>query len=125
MTDSADGGEGRVVSLRISFVGLKSIGWVALAHNNFRPLLVLHGDHLVQKVVFRKARKYSEIEYIDVSTTDTDNLDIAYVDSPFTFCCKLESAQELVEVLKIFAGKGVRLRDGARRRLSAPAGGSR
>src|SRR5688572_9828154 len=84
MTDPA-GGEGRTVPLRISFVGLKSLGWVALAHNNFRPLLVLHEAHLVQKVVFRKARRYSEIEYVDVSTTDTDNLDIAYADSPFTF----------------------------------------
>jgi hypothetical protein len=117
--------EGRAVPLRISFVGLKSLGWVALAHNNFAPLLVLHEDHLVQKVIFRKTRKYSEIEYVEVSTTDTDNLDIAYAGSAFTFCCKLKSPQDLVEELKLFAAKGVRLADEAKRRLGAAAGGAK
>jgi hypothetical protein len=112
-------GEGRAVPLRISFVGLKSLGWISLAHNNFAPLLVLHEDHLVQKVIFRKARRYSEIERVEVSTTDTDNLDIAYLDSAFSFCCKLKAPRDLVEVLKCFAAKGVRLGGCAQRLLRA------
>ena len=109
--------EGIAVPLRISFIGLKSLGWVSLAHNNLAPLLVLFDDHLVQRVIFRKARRYSGIEYVDVTRTDTDNLEIAYAGSPFTFACKLEARQDLGEVLRFFAGKGVRLGEGARRRL--------
>ena len=118
MTDPA-GGEGRTVPLRISFVGLKSLGWVALAHNNLAPLLVLYRDHLEQRVVFKKARRYSEIERVDVTKTDTDNLEIAYVGSALTFACKLKSQQDLAGVLEFLASKGVSLGDGAKRRLSA------
>jgi len=119
VTDPAGGGEGRTVPLRISFVGLKSLGWVALAHNNLAPLLVLYDDHLEQRVVLRKTRRYSEIERVDVTTTDTDNLEIAYAASPLTFACKLKSRQDLPGVLEFFASKGVNLGDGAKRRLSA------
>jgi hypothetical protein len=118
MATRSEAGEGRSVPLRISFVGLKSLGWVALAHNNFRPLLVLHGDHLEQRVVFRKARRYPEIERVDVTTTDSDNLEIAYAGSAFTFACKLKSQQDLAGVLEFFASKGVSLGEGAKRRLS-------
>ena len=113
-----DAGKGVTISLRISFVGLKSARWVSLAHNNFSPVLVLFEDHLVQKVVFRKARKYSEIEYVDVSVTDSENLDIAYADSWFTFSCKLRTKPDLAEALNFLARKGVRLGDGAKRLLS-------
>jgi len=106
------------IPLRISFVGLKSARWVSLAHNNFSPALVLFEDHLVQKVVFRKARKYSEIEYVDVSVTDSENLDVAYADSWFTFSCKLKARQDLVKALNFFGRKGVKLGDGAKRLLS-------
>ena len=116
MTDPA-GDEGRTVPLRISFVGLKSLGWIALAHNNLAPLLVLYQDHLEQRVVFKKARRYAEIERVDVTRTDTDNLEIAYAGSAFTFACKLKSQQDLAGVLEFLASKGVRLGDGAKRRL--------
>ena len=109
---------GLSIPLKVSFIGLKSVRAVAVAHNNFAPVLVLFEDHLVQRVIFRKTRKYSEIEYVDVSSTDTDNLDIAYTDSWFTFSCKLEANQDLVKALKLFARKGVRLGDGAKRLLS-------
>ncbi len=115
--------QGMAIPLRISFIGLKSVRWFALAHNNFSPLLVLFQDHLVQRVVFRKSRNYSEIEYVDVSATDTENLDIAYTDSRFTFSCKLKTRQELVAVLKFFGGKGVKLGEGAKRLLSETSPG--
>jgi hypothetical protein len=62
---------------------------------------------------------YSEIERVDVTTTDTDNLEISYAGSAFTFACKLRSQQDLAGVLEFFASKGVSLGDGAKRRLSA------
>lgn len=111
--------EGLTVPLRISFVGLKSLGWVSLAHNNFRPLLVLFEDHLVQKVVFRKTRRYAEIEYVDVTRTDIENLEIAYAASPFTFACKLGAKADLAGVVKFFAAKGVKLGAGAQQLLGA------
>lgn len=117
MATRSEAGEGRSVPLRISFVGLKSLGWVALAHNNLSPLLVLHEDHLEQRVVFRKARRYREIERVDVTTTDSDNLEIGYAGSAFTFACKLKSQHDLAGVLEFFASKGVSLGDGAKRRL--------
>lgn len=110
--------EGLALPLRISFIGLKSLRWVSLAHNNFSPSLVLFQDHLVQKVVFAKPRKYSEIEYVDVSVTDTENLDIAYANSWFTFSCKLKAREDLVKALNILGRKGVQLGDGAKRLLA-------
>ena len=106
------------IPLRISFVGLKSARVVALAHNNLAPLLILFEDHLVQRVIFRKERKYSEVEYVDVTRTDTDNLEIAYRDSSFTFSCKVRAEQDLVRALILLARKGVTLGDKARGLLS-------
>ncbi len=110
--------QGMAIPLRISFIGVKSVRWFALAHNNLSPLLVLFEDHLVQRVVFKKSRKYSEIAYVDVSVTDTENLDIAYTDSRFTFSCKLKAKQDLIAVLKFLGQKGVRLTESAKRLLS-------
>lgn len=101
--------DGTKIPLRISFIGLKAAPAIALAHNNFWPLLVLFENHLVQRAVFRKAKKYSQIEYVDVSVTDTENLDIAYADSWFTFSCKLHSKKDLIKVLEFFDRKGVKL----------------
>jgi hypothetical protein len=111
---------GLVVPLRVSFVGLKAMPKIAVAHNNLAPMLVLFEDHLVQRVIFKKSRKYLDIEYVDVSSTDTPNLDIAYTGSPWTFSCKLEEKRDFVKVLKFFERKGVRLGDEARRMLGAP-----
>ena len=110
--------DGVAIPLRVSFTGIKSSRWIALAHNNFAPLLVLFEDHLVQRVVFRKERKYSDIEYVDITRTDTDNLEIAYTGSQLTFSCKLKTEGALVKALDFFARKGVRLGDGAKRLLT-------
>lgn len=110
--------EGISIPLRISFIGLKSVPWIALGHNSLAPLLVLFEDHLVQRVIFKKTRKYSEIEYVDVSVTDTKNFEIAYTDSPFTFSCKLKARQDLIAALKLFGRKSVRLGEKAQRLLS-------
>ena len=83
-------------------------------------LLVLFEDHLVQRVVFRKVRRYSDIDYVDVSATDTENLDIAYRDSRLTFSAKLADLRDFESVLRFFDGKGVRLGDRARRMLGTP-----
>lgn len=111
---------GLAISLKVSFIGLKTMPAIALAHNNLAPLLVLFEDHLVQRVIFKKPRKYSEIEYVEVSRTDSDNLDIAYADSRFTFSCKLAEKRDLTKVLQFLDRKGVRLGERARRLLSSP-----
>jgi hypothetical protein len=111
--------QGTEVPLRISFIGVKGVKWLSLGHNNLRPLLALFEDHLEQRVIFRKTRKYPEIEYVDVTRTDTDNLEIAYAGSGLTFACKLRNVQELPGVLRFFAGKGVKLGAGAQQRLKA------
>ena len=111
---------GLVIPLRVSFIGLKSVPKIALAHNNLAPMLVLFEDHLVQRVIFKKPRKYSDIESVDVSSTDTPNLDIAYTDSRWTFSCKLEDKRDFIKVLHFFERKGVRLGAEARRMLSSP-----
>ncbi|MGH8119422.1 MAG: hypothetical protein ACRESK_02280, partial [Gammaproteobacteria bacterium] len=66
-------GAGTVIPLKVSFTGLKSVRWLALGHNNLAPVLELYADHLVQKVIFRKTRKYSEINSVNVSLTDVLN----------------------------------------------------
>lgn len=121
MPTASPGATGLSVPLRVSFIGLKALKWVALAHNNLAPRLVLFDDHLVQRVVFSRSRKYSGIEQVEVSTTDTDNIEIAYAGTPSTFSCKLKSAQDLAGVLRFFAGKGVPLGERARRRVAAMA----
>src|SRR5687768_16774314 len=68
--------DGVKIPLRVSFIGLRRVPILALGHNNAAPLLVLFEDHLVQRVIFKHERKYSEIESVDVSRTDTDNLEI-------------------------------------------------
>ena len=109
---------GMSIPLRISFIGLKSVRWFAFAHNSLAPLLVLFEDHLVQRAIFKKPRKYSEIEYVEVSVTDTENLDIAYTDTWLTFSCKVKAKQDLIAALKILGRKGVRLGEKAQRLLS-------
>jgi hypothetical protein len=111
---------GLAIPLKVSFIGLKSMPTIALAHNNLAPMLVLFDDHLVQRVIFRKPRKYSEIEYVEVSLTDTDNLDIAYADSLFTFSCKLVEKRDLTKVLQFLERKGIRLGERAQRLLRSP-----
>jgi hypothetical protein len=113
---------GLVIPLKISFIGLKSAPSIAFAHNSLAPVLVLFDDHLVQRVIFKQPRKYSEIEYVEVSRTDTDNLDIVYADSSFTFSCKLAQDRDLAKVLQFFARKGVRLGEAANKRALAGAG---
>lgn len=111
---------GMAIPLRVSFIGLKSMPAIAVAYNNFAPMLVLFEDHLVQRVIFKQARKYSEIEYVEVSLTDTDNLDIAYAGSSFTFSCKLQEKRDLTKVLQFLERKGVRLGERAKRLSSSP-----
>jgi hypothetical protein len=111
---------GLAIALKVSYVGLKSVPVLAVAHNNLAPVLVLFDDHLVQRVIFRKTRKYSEIEFVEVSKTDGYNLDIAYADSAFTFACRLEDPRDLGRVLQFFGRKGVRLGDRARQLLGSP-----
>lgn len=111
---------GLAIPLKVSFIGLKSMPAIALARNNFAPMLVLFDDHLVQRVIFRKPRKYSEIEYVEVSLTDSDNLDIAYAGSSFTFSCKLQEKGDLTKVLQFLARKSVPLGERAKRLLSSP-----
>lgn len=111
---------GLAIPLKVSFIGVKSMPVIALAHNNLAPVLVLFDDHLVQRVIFRKSRKYSAIESVEVSLTDTDNLDIAYADSPFTFSCKLVEKRDLTRVLQFLERKGIRLGERARQLLRSP-----
>jgi hypothetical protein len=108
------------IPLKISFTGLKSFPGVALAHNSMAPMLVLHENHLVQRVIFKSPRKYSEIEYVDVTVTDSENLDIAYADSRFTFSGRPEQKHDLARALQFFERKGVRLGENARKLLSSP-----
>ncbi|HEX2829777.1 MAG TPA: hypothetical protein VHP37_25750 [Burkholderiales bacterium] len=104
------------IALRVAFTGVKGMPVLALAHNNAAPLLVLFEDHLVQRVIFRRERKYSEIEQVDVSRTDSDNLEIAYRGRTLTFAAKMAQS-DLVEVLRFFQRKGVTLGEGAARRV--------
>jgi len=110
-------GAGMVIPLKVAFIGLKSVQWLALGHNNPAPVLELFHDHLVQKVIFRKTRKYSDIAYVDISVTDNDNLDIACTGSPFTFSCKPETSQDLITALRFFNAQGIRLGDNAKHLL--------
>lgn len=111
---------GLAIPLKISFIGLKSMPAIALAHNNLAPMLVLFDDHLLQRVIFKKPRKYSEIEYVEVSLTDSYTLVIAYAGSSFTFSCKLEEKRDLTKVLQFLGRKGVPLGESAKRLLSSP-----
>jgi len=117
--------EGLSIPLKVSFIGLRYWRWLALAHNNGWPLLVLFEDHLVQRAVFKTERKYSEIEHVDVMRTDTDNFEITYLGNPLTFSCKMKSDQDLVKVVSFFARKGVKLGPGAQRLLQGIVPGGR
>ena len=108
---------GTAIALKASFVGIKGVPVVALAHNSAFPSLVLYEDRLVQRVIFRRERKLSDIEYVHVALTGTDNLEIAYKHRRFTFSAKILFDGDLARALQFFERKGIKLTDRARLRL--------
>jgi hypothetical protein len=109
--------EGLSIPLRASFGGLKK--WLPRAlgfsHNNASPVLRLHADHVVCKVVRTVRRPYAEIERVDVLRSfGTHNLIIDWRGSLLNFAANLRQPEDLRQVLRFLDARHVPLSAAAR-----------
>jgi|GEM_PF-2458207 len=92
--------ENRVeVQVRTSGEALKFLPFFG-SYNNFNPQLSLLEDGIEYKVFFRKYKKYSEIELVDIHRLlGINNLQFKFKDSVFTFFAKVYDENDLKNAL--------------------------
>jgi hypothetical protein len=86
------------------------------SENSINPLLELHADHLVCRVVLRKTARYDEIVQVDAGGGIGPRLHIRFP-SGSEFVCWLAEC-DLLAVLRFLDRRGVRLTERARRLLA-------
>ena len=111
-------GNGFQIPLLASFTGIKVIPLVALSHNSLSPALTVYEDSLKYKVLKEKVVPYSEIYEVDIlDTVGTKNIRILFKNSPFTFSGNLFHKDNLLELLKFFKRRNLKLSPSANRYL--------
>lgn len=101
-------GEDRVpVPVLASFGGLKFLpSPFAVAYNNFNPLLIFLRDGMEYRLFFKKYKKYSDIELVDVTILPgTRNLKFVFRDSVVTFSANLYDDNNLKSALRFLGEK--------------------
>lgn len=94
------------VPIIASFVGIKSLSFLALGYNNFNPQLIFFQDKIKYRVFFNKTKKYSNIELVDINIAPgTKNLNFKFKDSKFTFIANLYDETNLKSVLNFLKKK--------------------
>jgi len=107
------------IPLLASFTGIKLIPLVALSHNSLSPALTIYEDSLKYKVLKEKVVPYSDIYEVDIlDTVGTKNIRVVFKNSSFTFSGNLFHKDNLLELLKFFERKNVKLSPSAIRYLS-------
>ncbi|TKR34283.1 hypothetical protein FCE95_06740 [Luteimonas gilva] len=108
-----------------AFTGWKGVPWVALAHSNLAPRLVLYEGDFLYQVVRARRRSYREIAMVDVRTTvGTVNVVLEFRDSSFTFAGNTASRQIAAKAVAILMRKGCQLTPRAQALLPAVNAGA-
>ncbi|HEY5080556.1 MAG TPA: hypothetical protein VII91_01265 [Bauldia sp.] len=113
---------GLSVPLSAAFGSLRGVGPFAGTHNNFNPLLVLHGDRVEYRVVRRTTVPYAELAGVDISPAHrTPSLILTFTGTGFVFTGKVTGRQALTDALRFLQGKDCPLSAAAREFLATPA----
>ncbi|NYT77770.1 hypothetical protein H0A71_12255 [Alcaligenaceae bacterium] len=114
--------DGVNVLLVAAFAGWKAIPWVAWAHSDISPLLLLQKHHVTCRVVRKRRHAYDEIEYVDFrKTLGTTNIVLVFKEKLTTFSGNTANAKLAAEALEIFRQKGCRLSQRAQQLLEQNA----
>ncbi len=99
------------VPLLASFLGIKHLpSPFAFGHNNLNPKLTFLEDGIEYKVFFKKYKKYSDIESVDIWIGPrTKNLHLKFNDSMFTFIGNVYDEKNLKSVLDFLKKKNCQL----------------
>lgn len=104
------------VPLLASFLGIKYVpSPFVLGHNNLNPKLTFLQDGIEYKFFFKKYKRYSDIESIDIWISPrTKNLHFKFNNSIFTFIGNLYDEKNLKSVLDFLKKKNCPLTSEAR-----------
>lgn len=108
------------VPLMATFLGVRSVPWLALGHNSLYPLLVLHPEHVEYRMFIRCRRDYREIEKVEAMTTiGTRNIEFHWLGSGLTFTANIRSERWRLWVLNALVRRGVAVGPGAQRLMTS------
>jgi hypothetical protein len=107
--------EGVKVPLYAAFTGIQGVPLIALGTNSASPLLRLYED-AVEFKVFRTHRKsYTLIARINILQLPlTQNIELIWRDSPFTFAANLGREDWLLQLVRFFDNRQLELTPRAR-----------
>ena len=97
-----------------TFIGFKNIPLIAVAYNNVSSSLILFEDYTEYKVCRTRRYSYSKIDSVGVfRTIGTENIEFNFRNSLFSFSGNLFEKENLIELLRFFQRKGLKLTDKA------------
>lgn len=101
---------GYKVPVVATFIGFKNVPLIAVAYNNISSSLTLFEDHIEYKVCRTRRYNYSKIDSVGVfRTIGTENIKINFRNSLFSFSGNLFEKENLIELLKFFQRKHLKL----------------
>lgn len=106
--------DGFKVPVEATFLGFRNVPLIAIAYNNTSSSLVLFEEFVEYKVCRTRRYHYSKIDCIGVfRTIGTENIEINFRNSLFSFSGNLFEKENLIELIQFFKRKGLNLTDGA------------
>lgn len=107
-------GEGLRIPLKAAYSGWKGLPLVSWSQNSFRPLLVLHPDHVECRVIHRRRKAYSAVERVDYrKRLFSRNLVLEFTDSVATFIGNVRDQDTARQAILHLREKGCRLSEKA------------
>jgi hypothetical protein len=107
------------VPLYASFTGIKGIRLIALGTNSASPLLRLYEDAIEFKVFRTHRKSYAQLERVDTLQLPlTQNIELHWKGSAFTFAANLGREDWLVQLLRYFDERHIELTSRARALLN-------
>lgn len=103
------------VPVRATFTGVAGVPFWTLAHNSLFPLFKLFNDEMEFRVIFKQRRAYTSIKSVHVFwMLLTNNVQITWHDSSFTFVANVTNQDDLVQVVRFLERKQAPLLDTAK-----------
>ncbi|HUV16686.1 MAG TPA: hypothetical protein VMW28_09015 [Pelolinea sp.] len=91
-----------------TFAGIKGLGNLTFAQNNFRPRFLLFNDHMEFKVLFSRKAFYSEVSFMmGISQRYFNRMRFNFEDKLLTFTAALANQREFDQVTQFLESKGV------------------
>ena len=102
------------IPVRATFIGFRNVPLIAIATNSLNHSLILFENCVEYKVCRTRRYNYSKIDSVGIfRTIGTENIEINFHNSLFSFSGNLFEKENLLELLQFFKLKEISLTDKA------------